>query len=188
MPLPNLSVRSRANSSQIPANNTINDPMPNSYREQIRDRLQNTLRNNAELKSNKTDLNLTGEGLPSFSRSTSRERGTNGTRLINSNEMSQRRLSNSNNNRPTRVQQQQRQIVFYNKTYVPSISDKFINNAYNANSNDSINDDDNDIVVANNNEKVGKRRSKAEYNPSQMDENILRFNILFLRYALCFKK
>lgn len=166
MPLPNLGVKNRLNSSQT---SISYDPMPNSYREQVRDRIQNTPRNNNEIKSNTIDLNLTGES-SSFYRPTSR--GRIGPRLTNTSlnqDELQRQPNFSSSTRPTRTQQQ-RQIVFYNKAYVPSISDKYNNNG---NNNDS--DDNNDIVVRD--EKMNNlhsRRPRIESNRNQNDENLLR--------------
>lgn len=180
MPLPNLELKSRQNGggSYINGGGVQNDPGQTSYREQVRDRLQNTPRggggaNNNDFKTAKIDLSLFGAasengGGSSYYRPLSRsnmasqQRRTGGGANINGNGASNNSYANSNR---ASMSNMKRQIVFYNKTYVPSSSD--------GNNNNDAADDNNDVVTTSNHNHQRRTSHRLSVNNDANENELL---------------
>lgn len=165
MPLPNLDFKPRMNGDSYSNNTTaaVSDLGPSSYREQIRDRLQNTPRGGGgpaeTLDSSRTariNLSLFGaaaDNQSSYYRPLSRNNPDQNLKFLSSGER------DSTSRRGTSAAK--RQIVLYNKNYVPSKSEISNNN----------DDDDNDDVVM------------SDEHPNKSNNNegaLLRFFFYFL--------
>lgn len=147
MPLPHLDLKSRPNGSQ---SNAVSDLDPNSYRQQIRVRLQNTprLASDSDYHTDKIDLKLYGDN-SSYYQPVSR---SDNLETFNRHSDLDETLKKSANS------SMKRQIVFYNKSYVPSNSDKIHDE-----------DDNNDVVVRN--DPIQENYDKIS---AQTDDIILR--------------
>lgn len=169
MPLPNLEFKVRPNGgggggggSQ---SSTVPELGPNSYREQVRDRLQNTPRGAAETDDHtaKIDLSLFGSNdtnSSSYYRPVSRNGG----------QISHARLASvrGSHEKASTNSSLKRQIVFYNKTYVPSSSDAVNND-----------EDDNDDVVTHGDEdnqqsydNINRLANNSQKNSRKQNEDI----------------